>query len=434
MGITSITHQIKSFAPLDKSTFQGLKNAIGPGLIMAAAAIGVSHLVQSTRAGAEFGFALVWAVVLANFFKYPFLQYGPRYALATGKNMIEGYANMAKWALWIFIIFTVSTMFAVHAAVTMVTASLAGSLTGLQIPLLAWSAIILVASILYLVRNTYALLDKAIKVLMVILAFSTLAAMAAAFLNVGYEPKSEILAPDVWTVSGVAFLIALMGWMPIPIDAAAWQSIWSVERMKQTGYRPKLKEVLFDFNLGYIGAALIALAFLTLGALVMYGSGEDFATSAAGFANQFIHLYITALGDWAYFIIIICAFTTMFSTTLTVTDTYPRVLTNIVENIQRPGAGRDMKALYAYLLVGVSAGTLVLLLVLGDQFRFLIDLATTLSFLAAPVLAFMNHKLIHQPEVPREYQPGRWLYWLSISGIIFLTIFALIYLYWMILY
>ncbi len=401
---------------------------------MAAAAIGVSHLVQSTRAGAEFGFALVWAVVLANIFKYPFLEYGPRYALATGKNMVEGYARMGKWALWIFIVFTVCTMFAVHAAVTMVTASLAGNLTGLHLPVIAWSSLILFVSILYLVRNTYALLDKAIKVLMVILAFSTIAAMVLAFLNVGYEAKPDILAPEVWTVSGVAFLIALMGWMPIPIDAAAWQSIWSVERMKQTGYKPKLKEVLFDFNLGYIGAALIALAFLTLGALVMYGSGEDFATSAAGFSNQFIHLYTTALGDWAYFIIIICAFTTMLSTTLTVTDTYPRVLTKIVENVQQPGSKTDIKALYAYLLVGVSAGTLVLLMILGDRFRFLIDLATTLSFLAAPVLAFMNHKLIHQPEVPVQYQPGRWLYWLSFSGIIFLTIFALIYLYWMILY
>jgi len=55
-----------------------LKKSIGPGLIMAAAAMGVSHLVQSTRAGAEFGYALVWAVLLANLFKYPFLEFGSR--------------------------------------------------------------------------------------------------------------------------------------------------------------------------------------------------------------------------------------------------------------------------------------------------------------------------------------------------------------------
>lgn len=219
--------------------------------------------------------------------------------------------------------------------------------------------------------------------------------------------------------------------MPIPIDASAWQSIWTVERMKQTGIKPKLNEVLFDFNLGYIGAAVIALSFLTLGAFVMYGSGQEFATSAAGFSNQLIELYTSSLGEWAYMIIVICAFTTMFSTTLTVTDTYPRVLTHIIRTQKKsPEDITEKSSLYAYLLVGVSAGTLLLLLILGDRFRFLIDLATTLSFLTAPVLAFMNHKLIHQPEVEESMRPKAWLYWLSVSGIIFLTIFALIYLYW----
>ena len=401
---------------------------------MAAAAIGVSHLVQSTRAGAEYGYALIWAVVLANIFKYPFLEFGPRYALATGRNMIEGYARLHPFALWTFIIFTISTMFAVHAAVTLVTASLATSLTGIDLPVIWWSVIILVISIVYLVKNAYSSLDIAIKVLMVILAVSTLLAMFMALTTGNFEPAPIVSAPEIWTVSGVAFLIALMGWMPIPIDASAWQSIWTVERIKQTGYRPKLNEVIFDFNLGYIGAAVIALCFLVLGALVMFGSGEEYATTAAGFADQFITLYTIALGDWAYFIIIICAFTTMLSTTLTVTDTYPRVCTHILEITRSKNKSFDFKLVHRSLLVIISTGTILFLILMGDNFRLLIDLATTLSFLAAPVLAFMNHKLIFQDEIAEEYRPKKWLYLLSVSGIIFLTVFAFIYLYWMLIY
>lgn len=419
-----------------QSKWYGIRKSLGPGLIMAAAAIGVSHLVQSTRAGADYGFALVWAVILANLFKYPFLEYGPRYAIATGKNLIQGYARMHPAAYWIFGVFTISTMFAVHAAVTMVTASLATDLTGIELPILAWSAIILVLCLIYLAKNTYAMLDRAVKILMVILAISTVVAMLLAFINLDYSPPPQTVAPEIWTVSGVAFLIALMGWMPIPIDAAAWQSVWSIERIKQTGYKPNLKEVLFDFNLGYIGAAIIALCFLTLGAMVMYGSGVDFASSAAAFSNQLVELYTTSMGEWAYFIIMLCAFTTMFSTTLTVTSTYPDVVNHLV-HIHEHGYSSSMqpsRKRHDYLLIGVSAGTLILLWILGDQFRFLIDLATTLSFLTAPVLAFMNHKLIHQPEVEADFRPGKWLYTLSISGIVFLTVFALIYLYWMIIY
>lgn len=419
---------------MSKSTIQGIKNSLGPGLIMAAAAIGVSHLVQSTRAGAEFGFALVWAVILANVFKYPFLEFGPRYALATGKNMIQGYAKMSPVALWIFIIFTVSTMFAVHAAVTIVTASLATNLTGIELSVTTWCAVILVLCVIYLFRNTYALLDKAIKVLMVILAISTVVAMALAFTNIGYSPPPDVIAPQIWTVSGVAFLIALMGWMPIPIDASAWQSIWTLERMKETKYKPQLGEVQFDFNLGYIGTAIIALCFLTLGAMVMFGSGQEYAASAGGFSNQLIELYTSALGDWAFILIAACAFTTMFSTTLTVTDTYPRVLNQFVSILKEDSDADSSESTYTYLLIGVSTGSLLLLIFLGDRFRFLIDLATTMSFLTAPILAFMNHKLIHQPEVDDEFRPKPWLYWLSVCGIIFLTLFALIYLYWMLVY
>lgn len=45
---------------------------LGPGLLFAGAAIGVSHLVQSTRAGADFGFSLLWVLILSNIIKYPF--------------------------------------------------------------------------------------------------------------------------------------------------------------------------------------------------------------------------------------------------------------------------------------------------------------------------------------------------------------------------
>jgi Mn2+/Fe2+ NRAMP family transporter len=53
---------------------------LGPGLLYAGAAVGVSHLVQSTRAGAQFGFALVAVVIISNILKYPFFQVGPRYS------------------------------------------------------------------------------------------------------------------------------------------------------------------------------------------------------------------------------------------------------------------------------------------------------------------------------------------------------------------
>ena len=65
-----------------------LLKKLGPGLLFAGAAVGVSHLVQSTKAGANFGFGLLWALLLINIIKYPFFQLGPSYASATGESLL----------------------------------------------------------------------------------------------------------------------------------------------------------------------------------------------------------------------------------------------------------------------------------------------------------------------------------------------------------
>ena len=59
-------------------------NHLGPGIIAASAAIGTSHLVQSTRAGAYYGFELMGIILLINILKYPFIENGFRYTSATG--------------------------------------------------------------------------------------------------------------------------------------------------------------------------------------------------------------------------------------------------------------------------------------------------------------------------------------------------------------
>ena len=398
---------------------------------MASAAIGVSHLVQSTRAGAEYGFALIGIVILANLFKYPFLEFGPRYAIATKQTLIDGYMKFSKWAIGFFIVFTLGTMFAVHAVVTLVTAGLASDLTGINLDPVTWGAIILGVCILILITGKYSVLDGFMKIIMLVLAFSTVTAVISAFFSVGVTHTETYTAPSVWTIGGISFLIALMGWMPIPVDASAWHSIWSVERIKQTGYTPKLSESLFDFNVGYIGAAFLAICFLLLGALVMYGSGQSFAANAADFSTQLISMYTANLGAWAYPVIIIAAFTTMFGTTLAVTDTYPRVCRYLL-HICFPKTFVDKSSyrLFILLLITVSAGSWMVLYFMGSQFRYLIDLATTLSFLGAPVLGYINYRLVFDPSFPETFRPTKPLQWLSVAGLIFLTGFALFYIWW----
>ena len=345
-----------------------------------------------------------------------------------GESIIEGYKKLGRWALWTFSGFTMLTMCVVQAAVTIVTASLAAELTGITLSPLLWSAIILTICIAILQGGQYSALDKAIKLIIVVLSISTLIAVVVAFLNSGSSPRPD--APTIWTVGGVSFLIALMGWMPILIDASAWHSLWIIERIKQTNVTPSLKDSLTDFNIGFIGAAVMALGFLSLGALILFGSGENFAVSGSQFASTLISLYTETLGDWAYVIIVICAFTAMFSTTLTVTDAYPRTISHILNLNRNNNEQPSFFKSYRGTLIIISIISLLVLYVAGSRFIFMVDLATTMSFLSGPVFAYINYKLIFSDLFPENKKPAQWLKLLSWFGMLFISGFALIFLYW----
>ena len=102
---------------MTETSRKGVLSALGPGLLFAAAAVGVSHLVQSTRAGAVYGLALVGMVILANVVKYPAFRFGPYYSVATRTSILEGYRRQGTWALVLYGLLTLGTMFTVLGAI-----------------------------------------------------------------------------------------------------------------------------------------------------------------------------------------------------------------------------------------------------------------------------------------------------------------------------
>lgn len=410
-----------------------IKNVIktfGPGILFAGAAVGVSHLVQSTRAGANYGFELLWVVIIANLSKYPFMEFATRYAAATGDSLIEGYAKIGKWALILYVVLTFATMFAIQAAVSLVTAGLVANVFHLNMNHVAITAIILFLTMIVLGIGHYGVLDKMSKLIVVALALSTIIAVVFAF---DADDFSSLSGSPVfnWTNRiDVLFLIAFIGWMPAPIDVSVWQSLWSVAKEKQLGFRPTLKQSLADFNAGYIGAAVLAVGFLSLGAFIMHGTGEQLSPKGDIFAGQLINMYTQSIGQWAYYLIAVAAITTMFSTTLTCLDAYPRILRMSTILLTRSYVKLDKfeTRLYWLWLMVVVFGTLFLIFALSGTMRFMVDLATTISFVTAPVLAILNYIVIRGKDVPKWARPKRWLRIYAWLGIIFLCAFSLFYI------
>jgi len=397
-----------------------LKN-IGPGLLFAGAAIGVSHLVQSTRAGADFGFGLVWALLLVNIFKYPFFQFGPRYALATGESLLDGYKKLGKGVLITYFILSIATMFTIQLAVTIVTAGLASSIFGDFISLEFWTVIILGISFSILVFGKYSFLDKLMKVIVITLTISTVVAVIIAMSNNQTSFSFAQILPK--NSVEIAFLIAFMGWMPAPLDISIWHSLWAIEKHKDTNTYD-VKSSLFDFNVGYLFTIILGLGFISLGALVMFHTEDVFSGSASEFSNQLINMYTKNLGSWSYVIIGIAAFTTMFSTTLTTLDASPRAMEKTTQLL----FGNILKRGYLLWLLILALGTIFIFFFLNSEMGLLIKIATILSFLTAPFYAIINYRLISSKHTPKEWQPSIKMHILSILGILFLIAFSIWYL------
>ena len=405
-----------------------LLKTLGPGILFASTAIGVSHLVQSTRAGADYSFGLLIAIVLANVLKYPFFEYGSRYANDTKTSLIDGYMKIGKWMLALYFIITVGTMFFVTAAVGMVTAGFMENLFGIRIPMLM-TTILFLLCLTILVVGKYSVLDSLIKIVGAVLLLSTVVAFILTLIHGPVNEQAFSLTSGFWTnKKDIGFLIALMGWMPTAIDLSTWNSLWTLERIKQTKYTPTMKETLFDFNLGYILSAVLSICFVTLGAYIIYGSDVPISNNKAEFANDVINLYSYTIGSWSYFIIAAAAFSIMFGTCIAVFDGYARSLNRSIELLfLNESIRNNAKKTQLITLTILSLGAFLIILYFSNNptgFKKLIDLATTLSFLIAPLVAIVNFKLVMQ-YISKKNRPKPWLQILSYLGIFFLVGFSI---------
>lgn len=420
---------------------------LGPGILFASTCIGVSHLVQSTRAGANFGFGLVWAILLANLFKYPFFEYASRYANVTKTSIIDGYHKLGKPVLWLYAIITLATMFFVTSAVGVVTSGFMDNLFGLT-QIYADLGVInsgwITPSLVFLVcggillAGKYGMLDSIIKVIGSVLLIST---MVAFFMVLHKGPQAEVdfsfsLSGDYNTA--FPFIIALMGWMPTALDLSAWNSLWTIERIKQTGYAPKLRETQTDFAFGYIVSAILALCFTTLGAYLMFGTGETLSDNAAVFSHQVVSMYTHAMGSFSYWLIAVSTFSIMFGTCIAVLDGYARsaerILFLLIGDKKKEDNITHNKTYNVTLLVLIGVSFAIMYFTVFSPtaetkaFKGLIDFTTTFSFIIAPVIAILNFRLVQKKFIGTA-APTMWMQILSYLGIAFLIVFSVLKLF-----
>lgn len=407
-----------------------MRTVLGPGLIFAGASIGTSHLVQATRAGATAGLGLLGVVLLALVLKFPFFEFGARYSSATGHNLVHGYRQIGLWALLVFLSATLLTGGFAGVALIRFTAILFAFAFGGSEFLMAWVVGLSCSLVTLIYVGGYRLLDQTMKSVLVILSISTIAAAIASTPLVDFQTIRIVPMVEGHLIVSLAFLLALVGWMPAPIDVSAWYSLWAVEKFRELDQAPSVSETRIDLMIGYFGSGFLALCFLILGAAVMYGADTPISDKGTVFSTQLVEMYSKTLGVWARPVVIAAVLTTMLSTVLAVMDAVPRTITATISALRRSGSHKkdNRDPVFVVSLLGLGVFSILGNAMFVGTFTAIIDAATIVAFLTAPVLATLNLRLVTSEGMPVEHRPRFAMRAYAISGIGISVLFSVIYL------
>ncbi len=425
-------HKIKNVSK------EGFLGVLGPGILFAAASVGISHVVQSTRAGSMFGLGIIGIILFINVLKYPLFQFGAQYSLVTGTTLIQGYKNISKWALVIHALFVIMLMFITVASLCIVTSSVLIFLFSLDISLTMTSFFLLAFCMILVSVGGFKFLEKLVSFLVVLFTAITLVVTSVVLYKFEVLYSFTFLPTDI-TLEKLFFIVALLGFMPVGLEAGIWTSLWTLEKAKSTPSVTALKNFRLDFNIGFIGTIILAICFVILGTAVMYNSDLEFSKSGPKFIEQLIGIYSNIIGSWSVPLVGTCVCAALFSTLILLVDGYPRSLMVTYARLtsdeipweQRP---KIQYKIHKIIMFVGACGSMFLIYQFSKSFSTFIDFVTTSAFVMTPVVAILNHFAMNSDAVPVQHRPVGYMKFMSISGIIVLTFLACAYGYLKVFY
>ena len=405
---------------------------LGPGIIMAATAIGTSHIVLAPVAGARFGFDLLWIILFTHVFKYPAFEFGARYAVATETSLIAGFQRIPgpkNWGLFVFLGITVIQGLTILSAVMSVTASILVVTIGrLSYPM--WLLVLGLFTIAVHQTGKYPALKFGAKLMMGVLALGTMIAFFATPPTA--SELGRMFVPSL-PIGSTLLVASLLGLMPTGINVAVWHSLWAVEHLEYwKGEADVPKRILGmsqrDLGVGYGLSAVLGVMLLSLGATLLRPRG--LVPNGIEVALTISRIYTELLGAWMFPVFMITAFAALFSSVYSVMDGFPRAFSTIMKILFPENAflRRPSNPSYWIFMVVIFAFSLVTNTLLPNPVL-VVTLVGVVSLLVAPVLYSFNYYCVTRLIEDEAMRPGRGLRLWAMAGIVLMTVAAGFYTY-----
>jgi Mn2+/Fe2+ NRAMP family transporter len=362
--------------------------ALGPGLAVAATGVGAGDLMAALVAGADFGLAVLWAIVVGALLKLALNEGLARWQLATGSTLLEGWVRHLgrPFRLW-FSVYLVLWSFIVAGGLLSACGVAAQALTGRGDAAL-WGVLHSAAAVVLVLRGRYALFERLMKGLIALMVL-TLVGSVALLAPPPAELATGLLVPRLPAGSAPA-LLGLMGGIGGSVTLLSY-GYWIAER----GWRgeERLGLVRLDLAVGYLLTGLFGAAMLVLAAVVL-GGGEGLPPGSAGLVacGDAVGAAVSdrfgpAGGAALRLVFLVGVWGAVFTSTLGVWQGVPYLFADfLAARAGRPAGAVDVAARpYRLWLLFLALPPLVLLL--GGRPVLVIRVYTAVSGLFLPLLA-----------------------------------------------
>jgi Mn2+/Fe2+ NRAMP family transporter len=258
-----------------RKRFRSMLSAIGPGLAIAATGVGAGDLLAAMLAGAGFGTALVWVVIVGAMLKLGLNEGVARWQLATGTTLLEGWCRHLGWPLKIYFFAYLVLWSFIVAAGLMSACGVAAHALWPVLSIRTWAIAHSMVALALVAVGRYSVFETVMKVLIGLMTVTLLASVVLVGPDLGSVFRG--LIPTLPKGSAAATL-SLMGGVGGSVTLLAY-GYWIREKGWQGA--EKVSGVRIDLTIGYALTGLFGIAMLLLAAAVL-GGGEGMPPGSEG--------------------------------------------------------------------------------------------------------------------------------------------------------
>jgi hypothetical protein len=216
-------------------------------------------------------------------------------------------------------------------------------------------------------------------------------------------------------------LLTLVALMRMPTDPAAsiMHSVWAVKKreewIREGGLEVGLKKSLLDLRIGFGVSLLIALIFVSLGAVVLHPRGVDL--EGVDLAVKLSQVYTETVGAWTFPLFIGVAFVAIWGSYYANADGVPRMFEQLWNSVTGRSEASELRPLRVGYTLAILLGGLLLATV-WPRPLFLVLLAVSAGLIAYPLIYLLNIHAVTKLIDP-EFRPSRLNLFVAYLGVVY---------------